>query len=165
MRSPLPPAGTGDHNTQHVHHHHITHAAPLATGAADPLDAVADELARVVGAQWQEEAGLRRLLEPAPLPVRWRLSERKVAGRVGGATAEGAGRARFAPLPGLAPATRGRLRDGGGLPELHAVYGGLASGRLLVVGPPAAGKTAAAVLLLLEALTHRAARTTPADRA
>ncbi|MFI5961429.1 hypothetical protein ACIA8J_04610 [Streptomyces asoensis] len=155
----------GDHNTQHVHHHHITHAAPLATGAADPLDAVADELARVVGAQWQEEAGLRRLLEPAPLPVRWRLSERKVAGRVGGATAEGAGRARFAPLPGLAPATRGRLRDGGGLPELHAVYGGLASGRLLVVGPPAAGKTAAAVLLLLEALTHRAARTTPADRA
>ncbi|MGW2912048.1 hypothetical protein ACWC9X_16555 [Streptomyces asoensis] len=155
----------GDHNTQHVHHHHITHAAPLATGAADPLDAVADELARVVGAQWQEEAGLRRLLEPAPLPVRWRLSERKVAGRVGGATAEGAGRARFAPLPGLAPATRGRLRDGGALPELHAVYGGLASGRLLVVGPPAAGKTAAAVLLLLEALTHRAARTTPADRA
>ncbi|WP_062649114.1 hypothetical protein [Streptomyces maremycinicus] len=151
----------GDHNVlnvQHVHHH----AAPAAE---DPLDSVADELARVVGAQWQEEAGLRRLLEPAPLPVRWRVSERQVAGRVVAATAEGAGRARFGPLPGIAPATRARLRDGGGAAELHGVYGGLASGRLLLVGPPAAGKTAAAVLLLLDALAHRAARATPADRA
>ncbi|MFJ9019053.1 hypothetical protein ACIRPU_03550 [Streptomyces sp. NPDC102259] len=151
----------GDHNNQHIHHH-VTHAAPTAV---DPLDAAADELARVVGAQWQEEAGLRRLLEPAPLPVRWRVSERKVAGRVVGATGEGAGRARFGPLPGLGPATRDRLRDGGGLPELHALYGGLASGRLLLVGPPAVGKTAAAVLLLLDALAHRAARAAPADRA
>ncbi|MFD9436723.1 hypothetical protein [Streptomyces sp. NPDC060002] len=149
----------GDHNTQHIHHH----IAP-----ADPEDALggtADELARVVGAQWQEEAGLRRLLEPAPLPVRWRVSERKVAGRVVGATGEEAGRARFGPLPGLGPATRDRIRDGGGLSELHAVYGGLASGRLLLVGAPAAGKTAAGVLLLLDALVHRAARAAPADRA
>ncbi|MCX5523747.1 hypothetical protein OG342_12855 [Streptomyces bobili] len=149
---------TGNHNTLNVHHHH-----PHTTTAQDPLDATADELARVVGAQWQEEAGLRRLLEPAPLPVRWRVSERKVAGRVLGATAEGA-RARFAPLPGLRPTTRAHLRDGGGLTELHAVYGGLASGRLLLVGPPAAGKTAAAVLLLLDALAHRA-RTAAADPA
>ncbi|MEU1190090.1 hypothetical protein [Streptomyces sp. NPDC005859] len=151
----------GDHNLLNVHHH-ITHTAPATE---DPLDATADELARVVGAQWQEEAGLRRLLEPAPLPVRWRVSERKVAGRVAGATAEGAGRARFGLLPGLGPVSRAQLRDGGGLPELHAVYGGLASGRLLVVGPPAAGKTAAAVLLLLDALAHRAAQALPADRA
>ncbi|MER5192976.1 hypothetical protein ACWD3J_04080 [Streptomyces sp. NPDC002755] len=149
----------GDHNTQHIHHH-LAPAAP-----EDALDTTADELARVVGAQWQEEAGLRRLLEPAPLPVRWRVSERKVAGRVVGATGEGAGRARFEPLPGLGTATRDRIRGGGGLPELHAVYGGLASGRLLLVGPPAAGKTAAAVLLLLDALAHRAARAAPADRA
>ncbi|WP_405967126.1 hypothetical protein OG613_15035 [Streptomyces sp. NBC_00015] len=151
----------GDHNTQNIHHH-ITHTGPTTV---DPLDTTADELARVVGAQWQEEAGLRRLLEPAPLPVRWQVSERKVAGRVVGATGEGAGRARFGPLPGLGPATRGRVRDGGGLPELHAVYGGLASGRLLLVGAPAAGKTAATVLLLLDALAHRAAQAAPADRA
>jgi len=85
-----------------------------------PLDAAADELAAVVRRQWEREAGLRRLLEPAPLPVRWQLSDRKVAGRVTGATAEGA-RARFAPLPGLAPATRDDLRRGGGASELHAV--------------------------------------------
>ncbi|KPI32157.1 hypothetical protein OV320_2333 [Actinobacteria bacterium OV320] len=151
----------GDHNTQNIHHH----VAHTAAATVDPLDTTADELARVVGAQWQEEAGLRRLLEPAPLPVRWRVSERKVAGRVVGATGEGAARARFEPLPGLGPSTRERLRDGGGLRELHAVYGGLASGRLLLVGAPAAGKTAAAVLLLLDALVHRAAQAAPADRA
>ncbi|MFE7930311.1 hypothetical protein ACFU6S_16515 [Streptomyces sp. NPDC057456] len=151
----------GDHNTQNIHHH-ITHTGPTTV---DPLDATADELARVVVAQWQEEAGLRRLLEPAPLPVRWRVSERKVAGRVAAATAEGAARARFGPLPGIGPTVRAQLRDGGGLSELHAVYGGLASGRLLLVGAPAAGKTAAAVLLLLDALAHRAAQAAPADRA
>ncbi|UIX34968.1 hypothetical protein [Streptomyces sp. GQFP] len=125
-----------------------------------PLDAAADELATVVRRQWEREAGLRRLLEPAPLPVRWQVSDRKVAGRVTGATAEGA-RARFAPLPGLATATRDDLREGGGPGELHAVYGGLASGRLLLVGPPAAGKTAAAVLLLLDALRYRANTASP----
>ncbi|QJS98906.1 hypothetical protein G9272_14495 [Streptomyces asoensis] len=151
----------GDQNIQNIHHHITTHSAPTTV---DPLDTT-DELARVVGAQWQEEAGLRRLLEPAPLPVRWRLSERKVAGRVVGATGEGAGRARFGPLPGIGPATQAQLRDGGGMVELHAVYGGLASGRLLLVGAPAAGKTAAAVLLLLDALAHRAAQPAPADRA
>ncbi|MFI1509740.1 hypothetical protein [Streptomyces sp. NPDC020597] len=148
----------GDHNVQIVHHH-----AVLTAG--DVLDTAADELARVVGAQWQEEAALRRLSEPAPLPVRWRVSERRAAGRVVGATGEGAGRARFGPLPGVAPATRAGLRAGGGLAELHAVYGGLASGRLLLLGPPAAGKTAAAVLLLLDALAHRAAQSSAADRA
>ncbi|MEU1402345.1 hypothetical protein ABZ471_08245 [Streptomyces sp. NPDC005728] len=145
----------GSHSTQN----NITNY----TVAVSPLDAVTDELARVVGAQWQEEAGLRRLLNPAPLPVRWRVSERQVAGGTAGATAEGA-RARFAPLPGLPAATGARLRGGGGLDELHQVYGGLASGRLLLVGPPAAGKTAAAVLLLLDALTYRE-RAAPQDRA
>ncbi|WP_328498695.1 hypothetical protein OHS59_42590 [Streptomyces sp. NBC_00414] len=120
-----------------------------------PLDAAADELAAAVGLRWEKEAGLRRLLEPAPLPVRWQVSDRKLAGRIGAGTAEGA-RARFPPLPGLAAATREDLRRGGGLRELHALYGGLASGRLLLVGPPAAGKTAAAVLLLLDALRYRA---------
>ncbi|MGW2643623.1 hypothetical protein ACWC2T_01650 [Streptomyces sp. NPDC001393] len=135
----------GEHNTMLVHTY-------VSAGA--PLDLAADELARAVRAQWQEEAGLRRLLDPAPLPVRWRLGGHGITGPVGAATGEGS-RARFAPVPGLTPVTGERLRAGGGLRELHDVYGGLASGRLLLIGPPAAGKTAAAVLLLLEALAHR----------
>lgn len=145
---------TGANSTLNMNHY----AVP-----ASPLDASADELARAVGAQWEEEAALRRLLVPAPLPVRWRVTSRKVTDRVAGATAEGR-RARFAPLPGLAAVTREQLRRGGGLAELYAVYGGLASGRMYLVGTPAAGKTAAAVLLLLDALRCRA-DAAPQDRA
>ncbi|WP_030186162.1 hypothetical protein [Streptomyces sp. NRRL S-813] len=61
----------GNHNTMHNHY---------TVQERSPLDAAADELARVVRAQWQEEAGLRRLLDPAPLPVRWWLATRKVTG-------------------------------------------------------------------------------------
>lgn len=126
-----------------------------AAAPRTPLDVATDALAKAVRSEWEKEAGLRRLLEPAPLPARWQVTERKVAGRIDGAIAE-EGRARFAPLPGLAAVTRDVLRRGGALPELHAVYGGLASGRLLLVGDPAAGKTSAAVLLLREALKYRA---------
>ncbi|MGI5401299.1 hypothetical protein ACQEVG_17970 [Streptomyces sp. CA-135486] len=145
---------TGAHSTLNVNHY----AVPPS-----PLDASANELARVVGAQWDEEAQWRRLLVPAPLPVRWRVTNRKVTDRVAGATAEGR-RARFAPLPGLAAVTREQLRRGGALDELHAVYGGLASGRIFLVGSPAAGKTTAAALLLLDALRHRA-DAAPQDKA
>ncbi|WP_329177931.1 hypothetical protein [Streptomyces sp. NBC_01477] len=126
-----------------------------AAAPRPPLDVAADALAKAVRSEWEKEAGLRRLLEPAPLPVRWQVTGRRVAGRIDGAIAE-EGRARFAPLPGLAAVTRDVLRRGGFLPELHAVYGGLASGRLLLVGEPAVGKTSAGVLLLREALRYRA---------
>ncbi|MGW6684263.1 hypothetical protein ACWGBO_30950 [[Kitasatospora] papulosa] len=137
---------TGNQSPLSIHHH----STPLSR-----FDAAADELARVVHEEWQEEAGYRRLLSPAPLPVRWQVTGRKVAGPLAAATAEGT-RARFEPLPGLKQITRERLRDGGDLNGLHEVYGGLASGRLMLIGVPAAGKTAAAVLLLLEALNYRA---------
>ncbi|MYR41902.1 hypothetical protein [Streptomyces sp. SID5910] len=134
-----------------------------AAAPRPPLDVAADALAGAVRGQWEEEAALRRLLEPAPLPLRWQVTRRKVAGRIDGAVAE-EGRARFDPLPGLAPVTRDVLRRGGGLPALHAVYGGLPSGRLLLVGEPAVGKTSAAILLLREALRHRA-KAAPDERA
>ncbi|MGA5118194.1 hypothetical protein [Streptomyces pseudogriseolus] len=140
---------TGDNSPLSIHHH----TTPLSR-----FDAAADELARVVLAEWQKEAGYRRLLSPPPLPVRWQVTGRKVTGSLTGATAEGT-RARFEPLPGLKQTTRESLDDlsnCGDLNALHEVYGGLASGRLLLIGLPAAGKTAAAVLLLLEALEYRA---------
>ncbi|MET7568731.1 hypothetical protein ABZT04_09515 [Streptomyces sp. NPDC005492] len=134
------------------------------TAASSPVDVEADELARAVHVQWLEEAALRRLLEPPPLPLRWRLTERKVvASRIAAATAEGT-RTRFTPLPGLRPVTRESLHAGGALDQLYEVYGGLASGRLQLVGSTPAGKTSAGVLLLLDALEHRRTAT-PADRA
>ncbi|MFG2358420.1 hypothetical protein [Streptomyces sp. NPDC048521] len=135
-------------DTIYLGQHH--HAHYLLTPSV--LEEAADELAKAVKAQWRDEAGLRRLLNPAPLPVRWKLSERKVAGRVSAAVAENP---LFPPLPGLTAVTDKQLVASGGIAELHAVYGGLASGRLLLVGPPAVGKTAAAVLLLLHAISYR----------
>ncbi|MEU9445962.1 hypothetical protein AB0D42_34860 [Streptomyces sp. NPDC048304] len=139
----------GDHGTMVVHNH----LTPQT-----PLDVMAETLAAAVEEEWNKEAGLRRLkarvVDETPLPVRWEVSGRRVADRVAGATAEGV-RDSFGPLPGLRVVTREQLLEGGGLNELYEVYGGLASGRILLVGREAAGKTAALVLLLLKAIEYR----------
>jgi len=57
-------------------------------------------------------------------------------------------------LPGLAGVKDRRLRAGQ-VSELHEVYGGLGSGRLVIAGGPGSGKSGAAVLLILAALHHR----------
>ncbi|MEU6439756.1 hypothetical protein [Streptomyces sp. NPDC047046] len=119
-----------------------------------PLEKIADELADVVHLQWHDEALRRRLLYPVPLPSRWKLTTRKVGGHAVGATAE-KGWARFAPLPGMEAVTAKDLHRGGELDALHRVYGGMASGRLWLIGHAAAGKTSTAILLLLDALTYR----------
>jgi hypothetical protein len=122
--------------------------------AEQTLDDWADRLATAVRKQWAREAELRRLAEPPLLPVRWQLSTRRVAKRLKSVVGR-QGWERFAPLPGLPPTTQESLTTGGGLTELHAVYGGLASGRLILTGNAAAGKTSTAVLLLREALRYR----------
>jgi hypothetical protein len=57
-------------------------------------------------------------------------------------------------LPQLAPVGEAELAEGL-VTDLHAVYGGLGSGRLVIVGKPGSGKTGAAVLLVLAALKYR----------
>ena len=114
------------------------------------LARLADLLAGVVGAEWTRAAGERGLLEPEPIPVRWKRPATPFAGPVAAAVAS----TRFAPLPGLAAAGKQRLRAGQ-ISELHEVYGGLGSGRLVIAGGPGAGKSSAAVLLILAALRHR----------
>jgi hypothetical protein len=126
---------------------------------ASNLDELADALALSMRRQWEAAAVDRRLLQPAPLPVRWRRSERPLAGPVGAATMAG-----HPPLPGLTRVTASRLR-GGTHRNLHSVYGGLPSGRLIIAGGPGAGKSSAAVLLLLDALRYREQAATDADRA
>ena len=60
----------------------------------------------------------------------------------------------FCPLPGLA-AVSGKNLEAGRISDLNAVYGGLGSGRLVIVGPPGSGKSVAAVVLILAVLRHR----------
>ncbi len=127
------------------------------------LERVADELAEQVRRQWDRAAGERRLMYPAPIPIRWQWSRRPVAGPVTEAAGGDVG-TRFAPLTGMAPITAERLRYGT-LKDLFGVYGGLDSGRLIILGRPGTGKTSAAIRLLLDALRHRAVLGTAEERA
>ena len=131
---------------------------PGGTGLGRPLSELADSLAAAVMEQWTRAALERRLVQPEPIPVRWGRSSRPLAGPVSAAV----GSRQFPPLPGLPAAAAGRLR-GGQLQDLHAVYGGLGSGRLVVIGGPGSGKSGAAVLLILAALNYRA-QTTEEER-
>ncbi len=121
--------------------------------SVDALARAGDALAAAVSAQWERAAGERRLRHPAPIPVRWRWAHRGVTGPAIEALGDG-GQARFAPLPGMTAATLATVSDGG-LRDLFGIYGGLDSGRLIVVGGAGTGKSAAAVLAVLDAVIHR----------
>ena len=120
------------------------------TGRGRPLNELADSLAVAVTEQWTRAALERQLLQPEPIPVQWERSSRPLAGPVSAAVES----RQFSPLPGLPPAVSGQLRRGR-LQDLHAVYGSLGSGRLVIIGEPGSGKTGAAVLLVLAALEYR----------
>jgi hypothetical protein len=118
------------------------------------LERTADELAEQLRRQWERAAAEQGLLYPPPIPLRWRSSSRQVTGQ----KAEAIER-RFPPLPRMSAVTVEDLQSGT-LKDLLGVYGGLGSGRLIILGDTGAGKSGAAVLLLREALSHRAAVTT-----
>lgn len=134
-----------------------TRARPSAVSQLS-LERAADELAKQLRRQWERAAAERGLTSPGPIPVRWRWSRRRVTGPKTEAVG-GSGGGRFAPLPGMAAVTVEDLQFGE-LKDLLGVYGGLGSGRLVVLGEPGAGKSGAGIRLLLDALAHRAALTT-----
>jgi hypothetical protein len=119
------------------------------------VDTLATLLAEAVNGQWRQEAMQRRLLTPDPIPIRWSLSDLAVTGSVASAVGAPDKPPAFPPLPQQARITETDLQVGGGRAELHDLYAGLASGRVVVVGAPGAGKTGTAILLLLDALAHR----------
>ncbi|WP_189768017.1 NACHT domain-containing protein [Streptomyces tauricus] len=94
-------------------------------------------LARLVGRQWQEEATLRQLFDPAPMPVVW--SDCLEVG-VGD-------HRRLIGAPFSCCADR--------LGELTSAYRALPRGRLVALGPGGSGKTTFAVLLTLGLLRTR----------
>ena len=127
-----------------------------ATGSED-LDHFADRLAAAVQAQWKTAAEERGLTGTVPIPVGWS----RPSDPVSGPTAAAVNSHRFRPLPGLAQTEAAEL-TAGQIGKLHAVYGGLRSGRLIIAGPTGSGKSGAAVLLLLAALRYRTE--VPAER-
>jgi transcriptional regulator with XRE-family HTH domain len=126
------------------------------------LETAADKLAELVREQWTREATARRLLYPTPIPLAWRWSHRAVAGLVTEAVGNTTD-ARFPPLSGMSQVTASMVRCGTAADLFH-VYAGLDSGRLLLLGPPGAGKTASAIRVVLDALAHRQALDEPRRR-
>ncbi|MGH3720813.1 MAG: hypothetical protein ACRDRI_18595 [Pseudonocardiaceae bacterium] len=122
-------------------------------------DRLADRLADAVQEQWDQAATARRLQQAEAIAVRWTQSATPVAGSASDVTDS----TRFPLIPGFAETRQEQLRSGR-LRDPHTVYAGLRSGRLVIVGPPGAGKSGAAVLLVLAALHHRR-EVSEADRA
>lgn len=128
---------------------------PGGISSAAQVAAAAERLAEVMADRWRREATIRRITTPAPMTVRWRwAAEAVTAPRADIATPPlpGAG-----PLPLPDPAGQAELLGAGVVGRLHdELYARLPHGRLVVLGGPGAGKTAAMVLLLLAALERRA---------
>ncbi|MFI1828827.1 NACHT domain-containing protein [Streptomyces sp. NPDC020412] len=96
-------------------------------------------LARLVRRQWRNEAALRQLFDPAPLPVVWEdCPLRRVTDH--------------RQLIGDPVTCRADQAD-----ELAATFRGLPRRRLVVLGPAGSGKTTFAVLLTLALLRDREA--------
>ncbi|MDT3444492.1 hypothetical protein [Pseudofrankia sp. BMG5.37] len=121
----------------------------------DELLHIADGLAAEVEKQWTEEADRRQLRLPRPIPVSWCWAERGVASDVRIVVNDPPmRRPLFPPLPGIRPATADTVRAGG-VPELFALYAGVDSGRVVVMGDYGRGKSGSAILVLRDALDHR----------
>ncbi|MFE3827451.1 NACHT domain-containing protein [Streptomyces sp. NPDC059092] len=98
---------------------------------SDQVDEAARALARLVGRQWEEEAVLRQLFDPAPLPVTW--SDCSEAGVADHRELVGA------PISWCADEPESLAGD----------FRGLRRRRLVAVGPAGSGKSTFAVLLTL----------------
>jgi hypothetical protein len=121
----------------------------------DQLARVADQLAAAVGAQWSQEARVRRLNDPYPLPVSWAAADPALADNWAALerlATSGAGWP--APQPrGMWAAGPDGLAGTGG--ELADVLARVPTGRLVVLGEPGAGKTMLMVRLVLDLLARR----------
>lgn len=112
-----------------------------------------DALATAVERQWSAAAMERKILVPAPVPIRWELVR---SANLSGSPEAAINSRVFNPLPTHPQISEAKVSAGGGLEELFNVYAGLNSGRLVLLGRPGSGKTGAAILLLLDALRSRA---------
>lgn len=116
------------------------------------LQEAADALAARMWVQAKDAAKQHGLSERSVVPVHWVWSPRGLGGKKDAAV--GTERARIKPLPGCSRIEASQLEQGD-LDDLFEIYGGLDSGRIVLVGAPGAGKTGAMIGLLQAAIEHR----------
>jgi hypothetical protein len=128
---------------------------PAGPGVSTPeqAEAAAELLATRMFATWSRQATTWGIRLPAPVRVRWRWAASQVAVPRAEVNASPAGFNDPPPIPGTGV---GEVLSSGVVTRLHGeVYARLRHGRLVLIGGPGAGKTAAMILLLLAALHHR----------
>jgi hypothetical protein len=137
---------------------HEDEAQPPKVGANDvrrvarELLPVADKLADRVLRQLEDMAQGRRLVSPGPIRIGWAKASAPIVGPISDAVGD----------PGHRPWLAGQrtdlsdetLRTRGEVPDLLGLYCGVRS-RMVIVGSPGAGKTAAAIQLAIDVLRYR----------
>ncbi len=109
---------------------------PLGPSGPADLDRAAEALAKMVRAQWAEEAAARGLSDPVALAVRWRSAQSESGDH-----------------PRLVGRTlTGRSDD---MPAFAAGFRALPHRRLVILGGPGSGKSTLAMLLVRELLDTR----------
>jgi len=120
------------------------------------IDAAADLLALRMLQTWAAQARQRGIEDRAPVRVRWIRVELEASPTSPVLDDGTRGHDEPAPLPDAVP---GQVLSSGLVTRLHdRVYAKLQHGRLVITGPAGAGKTAAMILLMLEALERRSER-------
>jgi hypothetical protein len=115
---------------------------------------IADQLAVAIGAQWEQEATVRRLNDPYPLPVSWAPADASLADDWQALVRLASTGAGWPPSPpGTWAGGPDSLAGAGG--ELADVLARVPTGRLVVLGEPGAGKTMLMVRLVLDLLARR----------
>jgi hypothetical protein len=124
----------------------MTRSSAAKTGGSEvaDLDRAAEQLAGVVGGQWRDEARMRRLQDPWPLPLQWKAADEDLADHTDVV---------FKHWPqGSTPTAAGPETLSGQLAEAVDLYERLPGKRLVVLGPPGSGKSVMAMTLTLALL-------------
>ncbi len=133
------------------------------TPSPELVDRAVGRLATAVRARVECEMEQRGLHVPTPIALSWEWSNRRLGSSKDVAVSPVWTAQRAAALPGMSKAGPGDV-DSGNLADLLQVYGGVDSGRVVLLGDAGAGKTSAALLLVHGALDHRDRLYDPVDK-